>query len=182
VVLVLAIPGPTNTLLATAAATGGVSRSLALLLAELGGYGISISTFLLVVRPIAEAVAFAALSVRGLSSAYLVYLSWKLWEGDESRAGGQVRFRQVLVTTLLNPKAMVLAFLVFPDPVTERVLVHAALFSVICSCCGFGWILLGGAAGRQFGSFVTPRLFGRGAAVALACFALVAIGSMFRQG
>jgi threonine/homoserine/homoserine lactone efflux protein len=88
----------------------------------------------------------------------------------------------VFITTLLNPKAVVFAFLIFPGPSSPQwvQLRSLGLFIGICAVCCTGWLTLGAMIGGQTGFFVTPRGFQRGAAIALAIFAVVMLGSVLQ--
>ncbi|WP_271571726.1 LysE family translocator [Bradyrhizobium sp. CCBAU 11386] len=112
----LAMPGPTNTLLATSGAGIGISRSLHLLAAELFGYLAAIALLRLALGPVVSGIPVAAVVLRVAVSVYILGLAVMLWRVNarELRGGAVVTFRQVLITTLLNPKAMVFAFLLLP--------------------------------------------------------------------
>jgi len=183
VLLVLITPGPTNTLLATAAATRGLRNCFSLMPAEIAGYLISISTLLMVVRPLAETSSVATVALRGACGCYLLYLAWTLSRSRSERSTPEpVGFRHVFVTTLLNPKAAVFAFLIFPPPESlQWVQLRAfGFFIAICAFACAGWLTLGAMIGQQAGFFITPRGFQRGAAAALAIFAVVMLGSLTR--
>ena len=183
VLLVLLTPGPTNTLLATAAATRGLRHCFSLMPAEMIGYLISISALLMVVRPLAQTSAVATMALRAACGCYLLYLAWTLSRArNEHTTTERVGFRHVFVTTLLNPKAVVFAFLIFPDPGLPQWLQLRAfgLFIAICAFACAGWLTLGAMIGQQAGFFITPRGFQRGAAAALAIFAVVMLGSLTR--
>lgn len=181
VLLVLATPGPTNTLLATAAATGGLRNCFSLMPAEIAGYTISIGILLMFVRPFAETSSLINVALRGTCACYLWYLAWALWysrSGQPSSEG--IGFRRVFITTLLNPKAAVFAFLIFPESSSPQWLLLRSfgLFIGICAVVCAGWLTLGAVIGQQAGSIVTPRGFQRGAAIVLAIFAVVMLGSV----
>lgn len=112
----LALPGPTNTLLATSGAGVGISRSLHLLAAELCGYLLAIVLLRLAFAPILSDIPVAAVVLRAAVTIYIIGLAVALWRfrAHELRAGAPVLFGQVLLATLLNPKAMVFAFLLLP--------------------------------------------------------------------
>src|ERR1700704_5763565 len=114
--LVLGTPGPTNTLLATAAATAGWRRSLVLMPAEMAGYSISIGALLILVRPYAETSATATAILRGFCALYLLKVASALWKSKAQTYLEPIRFGHVFITTLLNPKGIVFAFLIFPAP------------------------------------------------------------------
>jgi threonine/homoserine/homoserine lactone efflux protein len=168
--IVLATPGPTNTLLAASAALVGVRRSLPLILAELGGYGLSISVLLASGSAIA---AFPGLEVglRLCLAAYLLFVAWRLWGASAARAIGTVDFRTVLITTALNPKALIFAFAVFP-PIRspDEALRYGGLFALVTMLVASGWIMLGGSAGL-LASPQRSMLIRRLAAIALVVFA-----------
>ena len=113
VLTLLITPGPTNTLLATAGATGGFRRSAHLLLAELAGYNISIY----ILGNLFEAQTSGSkirtvLSV--VAGAYLLFTAIRFWRTRLELQRATVSMRHVFVTTLLNPKALVFAFLIVP--------------------------------------------------------------------
>ena len=64
VLAVLGTPGPTNTLLATAGATGGLRCSLPLIPAEAAGYTISILTLGLALGPVVAGAPLLAGALR----------------------------------------------------------------------------------------------------------------------
>jgi threonine/homoserine/homoserine lactone efflux protein len=144
VAVILATPGPTNTLMATSGAISGVRGSLHLLLAEVLAYLIAIYVVRLVAGPILEQFPALAVALKLAVALYLVWLGVKLWRRpivvDES--AGAIGLVNVFVTTLLNPKALIFALTIFPHE-PELLLSRTLGFGVLVLAAGGGWIVLG---------------------------------------
>ena len=153
VAVILATPGPTNTLMAAAGAVSGIGRSLHLLLAELTAYLIAIYTIRLVAAPIIAQYPALAIALKVTVALYLVYLAIKLWRRpiviDENAKA--ITFPNVLVTTLLNPKALIFALTVFPHE-NELLLSRTLAFGMLVLAAGGGWIVLGATLKSLSGS------------------------------
>lgn len=171
VLAVLAVPGPTNTLLMTSGATVGARRSLPLLLAEASGYILGI----LVVSPLASAQPAGRAMLGGAVGLYLLMVATKLWRHGPRSLERPVTWRSVFVTTLLNPKVLVFALLVVPmtAPHPER---YLAAFCAIVMPVGASWIMFGAFAGHLAGDrrlSLVPRV----AAVVMVGLAFLLIGN-----
>lgn len=178
VLTILGTPGPTNTLLATAGATAGVRPSLPLLGAELSGYLISILVIRGVLSPVIAAFPLVGTVLKVAVALYVGWIAVRLWAQPKAvTAARQVTFRMVLVTTLLNPKAIVFALTIIPLAHPGLWLYFAA-FSGSVLAAGFGWILLGGAIGAASGG-KHRGLISRAAALALGGFAGMILASAF---
>jgi threonine/homoserine/homoserine lactone efflux protein len=144
VAVILATPGPTNTLMATAGAVSGVGRSLHLLLAEVTAYLIAIYAIRVIAAPVLMQYPALSIALKVTVALYLVYLAIKLWRRpiviDENAKA--ISFANVFVTTLLNPKALVFALTVFP-PENELMLTRTIAFCALVLAAGGGWIVLG---------------------------------------
>lgn len=173
VLVILGTPGPTNSLLATGGATLGWRRALPLIPAEAAGYGISITALGLLLGPVVAGQPVVATALRLLVGAYLLLLAVRLWRrGAPGWTGGAlVRPRQVFVTTLLNPKAIVFAFGVVPWG-AARVWPFMLGFFAILGAVALGWVLLGAALGRAAGGWA-PRI----GALAVGGFAALLLAS-----
>ncbi|UEM03113.1 LysE family translocator [Skermanella rosea] len=183
VIGLLATPGPTNTLLAASGAAVGFRRSLHLILAEAAGYLCSILVLAVMLGPATQTWPSFNATLRILCGAYLAYLAWRHWsavmDGMEVRP---VPFARVYVTTLLNPKALVLAFTVVPHLGSGAFAAAApylaglvGLIVLLASC----WITVGtrltaGASGRS-----RQRWVQRVSAGVLGLFAVIISGSAF---
>jgi threonine/homoserine/homoserine lactone efflux protein len=170
VATILFTPGPTNTLMATAGATGGIRPSLPLLGAELSGYLIAIMAIRILLGPIIQAYPAVGVALKIAVAFYLVWLAIKLWRNPirKEQTGRPVTFRAVLITTLLNPKALIFALSVIPQQ-TSNLVWYVSGFAVTVLAAGGAWIVLGYALGAAAGerSGWLPRI----AAVALVAFA-----------
>ncbi len=176
VLALLATPGPTNPLLAASGALAGVRRSLALVPAEAAGYVAGIGTLTMLVGPaVAASPALAAL-LKLAAGAYLARSALVLWgAGRTGRAAAEVASpRRVFVTTLLNPKALVLAFGVFPG---HDLLAATAGFLVLVALVACAWILAGSRLGAAAGGRAGGAGISRVAAVANGGFAAAILGS-----
>ncbi|MFG1418629.1 hypothetical protein V5F38_07500 [Xanthobacter sp. V0B-10] len=173
----LLTPGPTNTLLALAGTGGGLARAARLMPAELAAY-------LLVTLPLAafgaEALAQwpdAARLVKLAAAAWVAVLAVRLWRpGAAHGMAGEVTAGRVFVTTLLNPKALVIGLVLLPRGGAPDFALHAGLFAlsvlaVAAIWAGAGALLRRGAAGA------TPLLFRRAAACWLAVLAVALAGA-----
>ncbi len=170
----LATPGPTNTLLATSGAGAGVRRSLPLLAGELGGYLVAILVLRLGVGPFVAAVPVFGVALRVAVALYLLHLAAQLWRhgARQIRGTGPVTLGRVLVTTLLNPKAIIFAFTLLPAEADVAALVPwLSVLGLLIVIAGSAWIAAGSALGRGFRGVVDPRLGYRASAVALAALA-----------
>ena len=166
----LAIPGPTNTLLATSGAAIGVSRSLPLLAAELAGYLTAIRVQRFVLGPLVIGVPLAGLLLRVAVTVYVLYLALLLWRYRARDVGEAttVTFKAVLITTLFNPKAAVFAFLLLPAEAGGlAVLPWIAMVALQIVVAGTAWLMLGTMLGRGLRSVGYPELLYRLSAIVL---------------
>jgi threonine/homoserine/homoserine lactone efflux protein len=182
VLAVLGTPGPTNTLLATSGATAGLRHSVPLIAAEAAGYTVSILTLGLVLGPAIAASPVLAGALRAAVGVYLLSLALRLWRrgGAALATGAVVTPRQVFVTTLLNPKAIVFALGVVPFAAGWGVWPpYMFAFLLLLVSVGVAWIavgaMLGGAAGRRGWGGAVPRV----GAAAVGSFAVLLLVAPF---
>ena len=128
VIVFLAIPGPGNLALITSTGKGGVVGGLAATLGLIAGDQL---LMWLAVAGVATLLATSPrlfVGVHWLGAAYLAWLGWRLIRAQPGAApvlhmhAGQY-FRQALMITLLNPKAIVFYMAFFPlfvDPVRHQ--------------------------------------------------------------
>lgn len=173
VAAILATPGPTNTLLASAGARAGLRRSLPLVPAELLGYALAIAAWGLFLDPAAAILPWLKPFLRLACAGYLMAVAWGLWR-DAGQAIGAAGFGtgRVFAATLLNPKALLFAAVVFPESSFRdpAAFVQAmGTFAAVIVPIALGWIGFGSAlAGPR--AVIRPQLVQRGAALVLLTF------------
>lgn len=180
VVALLATPGPTNTLLAASGASVGVVGSLRLVPAEIGGYLTAITALTVVAAPLVAAHAVVAVGLKLAASLWLGCCALRLWrEAGEAFEAGEtpVSVRQIFVTTLVNPKALIFALVIIPQGPLAQTAPWLAGFSGLVVAVAIGWIGLGAMLARSAGRLATPRRIRRLAALGLAAFATLVAGS-----
>lgn len=178
VLSVLATPGPTNTLLATAGATVGVRRAGVMLVGELGGYLVSIAVLRFVLGPVIAAQPVLGVALKVAVALYLGWIAFKLWTRNASLTGdGAVTLRAVFVTTLLNPKALVFAFGIIPAAHPE-LWAFILAFAVTVPAVGLCWIVIGSLIGAASGER-HAGLVRKVASVTLVGFAALLVRSAF---
>ena len=157
----LVSPGPTNTLLFVSGADAGLRRSLRLIPAELVGYLAVIVPLALLGRPYLAAHPAVERGVAVSASLWVLYLAVSLWRAPRAQAPAAVTFRRVLATTMMNPKALVIALVLLPED--GRLLRPLLLFAAMVVCVASGWIAAGAGVGRAVGARA-PSLTRRAAA------------------
>ncbi len=172
--LVLAIPGPTNALLVSAGVVNGLRQTWPLIFWVLAGYGVAIA-ILVGARGLAfrnlPALEFA---IRFAAGTYLLLLARYMWSAtiSESQVRSVIGAWQVFVTSLLNPKALVLAFLVFPGTLTSVGALHVLIFMTMTVGVAGGWLAIGGSLSHATPKWIQLRL-ARAMAVVVAGFAVL---------
>lgn len=163
----LITPGPSNALLALAGAQTGLRDGLRLIfvvtlcylavVAPLALYGAQLLHGLPVLRPI----------VTGLAALWVARLALRLWSlpAAGTRATASVGPRQIAVTTLLNPKALIFGLVLIPA--TPKVWAALALFALLVPLASLIWLALGAGLLSRAGPWLN-----RGAAVWLALLSL----------
>lgn len=153
VMTLLGMPGPTNTLLASAGAAEGVRAGLPLIGAALAGYLVAIAVIRLGLAPVLEAWPMVLVGLKAVLVGYLLWVAFRMWREAPQLVTGAARVRPgtLFVATLLNPKALVFALSILPAVAAAW---HFAAFAAISAATGLGWVLLGrtialAASGRQ---------------------------------
>ncbi|MBH0205593.1 MAG: LysE family translocator [Nitrospira sp.] len=180
---VLAIPGPTNSLLFISGMSRGFQASLNLILAEVGAYLISISLLVLALAPLMRTYSTVPQLLRVACSIYLIHLAIRLW-----RSGGQkiqdshpITVRHVFFTTLMNPKNLIFAFGIFPIPSAgaSELLLYLTGFSAICIVVASGWIAAGALIQSNAAQRIRLEWVYRGEAFLLGGFAIAIFVSAY---
>jgi threonine/homoserine/homoserine lactone efflux protein len=182
VLAVLATPGPTNTLMAVAGATLGISRGLKLIPAEVAGYLTSISLLTFIFQPVVATFPLAAAVLRFGCGSYLAILAPTIWRTSK-HDGGQtsfVSFQRVFTTTLLNPKSLIFAFQIFPAGGTRLILAFLGTFALICIAAATMWICLGATLRLRTEALLTGILIRRITAIVLGLFAILFLATAIK--
>lgn len=179
----LALPGPTNSLLFVSGVTRGLRANLHLVFAELAAYLISISFLVVVLEPASRNHSTVSQLLRVLCSLYLAHMALWLWRSGarDVRDADPIGFRRVFLATLLNPKNLIFAFVIFPTAYAglHEMLPYFMSFSVICAGVACCWIA-GGALLHSAGAHKRHLdYFYRGEAFLLAGFAIVILVSAY---
>ncbi len=168
--ILLAVPGPTNTVMATAGAVNRGAAPWPVLLAELLGYLAIVLLAKLALLPLIDAYPWVGVVLKCIVVAYLGYAAFRLWHTRLAADGatGRVNARLVFVTTFLNPKGLIIAIAILPrnDPMLAG---YFVAFAVLVLVTGGAWY----AAGRTLGVLAGNRasLLPRAGSLVLAGFA-----------
>jgi threonine/homoserine/homoserine lactone efflux protein len=144
VFLLLAVPGPTNAVMAVA---GGSNRTRApwlFVAAMVAGYAAIIVVARLVLLPLIAAAPQLGVVLRLLVVAYLLYAALRLWRGRRSIAGDAAPVGPGLVfsTTALNPKGLVFAISIIPAG-HPMLWAYVLAFAVLTLAVGIAWFFAG---------------------------------------
>jgi threonine/homoserine/homoserine lactone efflux protein len=178
IILVLVMPGPTNTLLAAAGLQQGVRRSVRLTGAELAGYFIAISVWGHFLSQAAHALPWLPALVRIASCLYIAYLAIKMWRAAmalPTAVQQLIGLRTLFVATLLNPKAILFAGTIFPAVAFESLTAYfesMAIFAVLLLPIGLAWVAFGAGLGSGKLKGLKPAHVQRCASIVLGAFSL----------
>jgi threonine/homoserine/homoserine lactone efflux protein len=172
--LVLATPGPTNTVLAASGAALGFRRAAILPLAEAIGYVIAISFFVSTAE-FMRGNHDALVVLRMAAAAWLIYYAHRLWTAPfvPDHAVKDAPFGRVLLTTIVNPKAMLVGTILIPLGTGSAAPAWIATYASLSICAGLGWVLLG----TLLPSGIRRHAY-KLAAIVLGGFSVVAIASL----
>ena len=158
VIVFLAIPGPGNLALITSTGKGGVRGGLAATLGVIAGDQVLIWLAVVGMAALLAASPLLFTGVQWLGAAYLAWLGWRLITAKPGDApvlhirAGQY-FRQALMITLLNPKAIVFYMAFFPlfvDPKQQPGLVTFGFMAVTVAALTFLYGVLAVALTHHF--------------------------------
>ena len=132
--------------------------------------------------PYVAATPALGLALRALCVLLLARSAWLLWRsaGASGAARGSTCAAAVLATTLVNPKALIFAFAIFPPlaDAAEAVEVFAR-FAVLAVVGMTLWGVAGAALGRGATARIGAAIVDRAGAAVLAAFSVVVLAAGF---
>jgi threonine/homoserine/homoserine lactone efflux protein len=185
IIIVLIMPGPTNTLLAAAGLRQGMKRAAPLAAAELAGYVMSISVWGGFLANVAHSLNWLPMLVRVASCLYIAYLAIRMWRtaiAFQASPKADIGMRTLFVATLLNPKAILFAGTIFPaGAFSNRMLYLEAMgiFAALLLPIGLLWIAFGAALGRGRLRWISTEGMQRCASLVLGAFSVSLAWSLF---
>lgn len=180
---ILLTPGPTNTLLAAAGVHAGLRSAWRLIPAECLGYVIATTVWGALLRVVVKESPWMVHTIQLASGLYIAKLGWELWAYASLQPGNTqvptIGQRQLLVATLLNPKAVIFALALFPAQTWVSAGNYASVmggFAALVVAIGTLWVALGAMLLGGRIAWLQPRHFQRGAALVLWAFAAWLLG------
>lgn len=178
VFVLLATPGPTNSLLLIAGAERGWPGAVRLIPAELAGYLATTVPLALVGVPLLDALPAARAAVTLAAAAWILWLAVAMWRAPAAGGGHPtVTARRVAVTTLLNPKALIFGLVLLPAAGWGRLGLNFGLFVGQVVGVAMLWALLGAVLrGRGGARAGLHRGWRRAASLWLGALAVYLVG------
>lgn len=181
IAVLLSTPGPTNTLLSLAAYGRGFLPATSLLAGEVAGYLTVIVPVAVLAAPLLDTHPTLLPLVKLAAGAWVLMLAYRLWSRSAApSAAREIGVAQVYVTTVLNPKAPIIALTIMPHGPFGDILPWLAGFTVLTMTAGTGWLLMGSGLGRAARGAITGRSVRRVAALCLVCFSMALAGASIR--
>lgn len=167
----LMTPGPTNTLLALAGAERGWRRGLLLIPLEVLAYLLVCLPLALLGEAVLSAHPWLGPAIKAVAGAWVAVLAIRLWHLPKADGAQSVTAARVFVTTLLNPKALIIGLVLLPGPdMPLRALLFVGLVAAVAAI----WAAMGAClAGRGD----CPARRGRGLARRLAALWLAVLSA-----
>jgi threonine/homoserine/homoserine lactone efflux protein len=146
-VLLLFLPGPGNLALISSASKGGLSGGLASVLGLLVGDQMLLWLTVAGVAALLQTLPLVFMALQWLGAAYLMWLGFKMitakaGEGPSIQITPGHYFRETMLITLLNPKAIMFYLAFFPqfiDPVHHQGWVTFAVMALTIAALGFAY-------------------------------------------
>jgi len=156
--VLLLTPGPTNTLILLAGAERGFLRSLALVPVELAAYLPVILPLALAAEVLADRLGMLRPVVAAAAALWVLYLAWTMWQPAPAGLIRQdVTARRLWVTTLLNPKGLIMGLVLMPAAGVG--MVSVSLLAVCIATVATFWAFLGACLpGSDEGAGFPPLL------------------------
>lgn len=111
----LIAPGPTNTLMAVAGAQQGLVRSMRLIPAEIAGYLTIVLPLSYIGAQLFAAMPWLVIALEVCASIWVMVLAVKLWRQPATNTKAtSIRFSDIYLTTVMNPKGMILGLVLLP--------------------------------------------------------------------
>lgn len=156
ILALLVTPGPTNTLMFLAGAERGPTRALRLIPAELAGYLATVVPLAVLGAPLIDRMPMVQAAIAVAAALWIAVLALRLWRlPDRGDGAAGVSWQSVLITTLLNPKALVFGLVLLPDP--DRLAANIGNFALQVGIVASLWIAAGAWLG-QAGGTPSPRM------------------------
>ncbi|ENH4708771.1 LysE family transporter [Salmonella enterica] len=175
-ILLLIMPGPTNTLLLLSGYTCGIRYSIKMILAEWSGYMLAISFWGGMTGFLVREGSVFLTTIKLLSATYIAFLAVKVWRFSLKDKPEKITAKTVFITTLLNPKSFVLAIYVVPPDTFQTLQNYAGpMISVLMALLpvSFMWVICGsGMSQKEVPSFSPlSAIFCQTASLVMAVFA-----------
>jgi len=168
----LSTPGPSNSLLATAGASVGIRKAWSLIAAEVVAYLLTVLVLHFILGPVLAGSPKAAWLVKLGVTVYLLWLAFKIATSRDAPDTAPLTEWDVFITTMLNPKAIIFAFIIIPFD-SPMSLGYVVAFGVSIILAGTAWVTCGAACGRVAKLTGRSRLIPRIGATAMVVFALL---------
>lgn len=182
ILALLCTPGPTNTLMALGGYDRGWMRAMPLIAGELAGYLIVIVPVATLAAPFFETYPQASLWAKITAGIWVLYLSYRLWTaGRTAGTPDGISIRRVFVTTMLNPKALVIALVIMPHTGLIGLLPWLGIFTLLVLLAASGWIAFGNMMRHTRRFDIKPVLVQRLAAACLVIFAMILASSSIQS-
>jgi threonine/homoserine/homoserine lactone efflux protein len=152
----------------------GWLKGLPLIAGELGGYLLVIVPAATLAAPFFDAYPQASVGVKLTAGVWVLYLGYRLWTSEkQAKDAVEISVRQVFVTTVLNPKALIIALVIMPHDGLTDLAPWLVLLAGLVLLAANGWIAFGSLMRRTERFEVKPIVVRRVAAACLVLFAMI---------
>ena len=182
--LLLIVPGPTNTLLMRAGVLFGFAASWRMAFIECLAYLLQVSVWGAVLFYLSAWSPWAVKVMQLAAVCYLLTLSYTLWQRKNSAVDSSSdRFSGLYFfwLTVMNPKGLLIVSFIAPISAFASLQGYAgfmATLALVVIPVGCTWIVLGSRFEGIQRTWLTPLKINRATSVAISCFATLMMGRL----